>query len=158
MFSMDDYISTKESFTTITTTVKIQNSNTKKIVKVFKENPNIIVIDRKQMNETLLGNLKNDFNSLIGYSLVVVLLILLFFYRSFSLTLITSIPICLTWLLTIGAMGAFNVEFNIFNVIIAAFIFGLCIGYLMLIKSNYAIYLAIIIFCIYLLIHNSKIS
>ena len=29
------------------------------------------------------------------------------------------------------------------------FIFGLCIGYLMLIKSNYAIYLAIIIFCIY---------
>ena len=136
MFSMDDYISTKESFTTITTTVKIQNSNTKKIVKVFKENPNIIVIDRKQMNETLLGNLKNDFNSLIGYSLVVVLLILLFFYRSFSLTLITSIPICLTWLLTIGAMGAFNVEFNIFNVIIAAFIFGLCIDYSIFITNG----------------------
>ena len=47
MFSIDDYISTKENFTTITTTVKIQNSNTKKIVEAFKENPNIIVIDRK---------------------------------------------------------------------------------------------------------------
>ena len=52
---------------------------------------------------------------LIGYSMVVVVLLLLAFYRSLSLTLITVVPIFLTWLLTIGLMGLLNLEFNIFN-------------------------------------------
>ena len=54
MLSIDDYISNKENFTTITTSVKLLNSNTTKIVEIFKDNPNIIVINRKEMNETLL--------------------------------------------------------------------------------------------------------
>ena len=136
MLSIDDYISNEENFTTITTSVKIFNSNTTKIVEIFKDNPNIIVINRKEMNETLLGNIKNDFKNLIGYSFIVVLLILLMFYRSLSLTLVTVIPICLTWLLTIGSMGAFYVEFNVFSIIIATFIFGLCIDYSIFITNG----------------------
>ncbi len=96
----------------------------------------ILVIDRQQINETFLGNLKNDFNNLIGYSLIVVLIILLLFYKSASLTLVTSIPICLTWLLTIGLMGIFNLEFNIFNIIISTFIFGLGIDYSIFITNG----------------------
>ena len=88
------------------------------------------------MNETFLGNLKNDFNRLVGYSLIVVLLILLIFYRSLSLTLVTSIPIALTWLLTIGIMGLFGIEFNIFNIIISTFIFGLGIDYSIFITNG----------------------
>ena len=83
-----------------------------------------------------LGNLKNDFNSLIGYSLIVVLIVLLLFYKSISLTLVTSIPICITWLLTIGLMGLFNLEFNIFNIIISTFIFGLGIDYSIFITNG----------------------
>ena len=126
-FSIDDYIATKDNYTTITTLVKAKNSHD--VIDAFKDESQTIVIDRKQMNETFLGNLKSDFNSLIGYSLIVVLVILLLFYRSFSLTLVTGIPICLTWLLTIGIMGLFGLEFNIFNIIISTFIFGLGIDY-----------------------------
>lgn len=126
-FSVDDYITTKDNYTTITTLVKVENGNA--VMDAFKNNKNTLVIDRKQMNETFLGNLKTDFNSLIGYSLIVVILVLLVFYRSFSLTLVTGIPICLTWLLTIGIMGLLHLEFNIFNIIISTFIFGLGIDY-----------------------------
>ena len=88
------------------------------------------------MNETFLGNLKNDFNRLVLYSSIVVLLLLLIFYRSLSLTLVTAIPIALTWFVTIGIMGLFNIEFNIFNIIISTFIFGLGIDYCIFITNG----------------------
>lgn len=133
-FTVDDYITTKDGFTTITTLVKVNEKA--HLIDAFKNQSNVLVIDRQQMNETLLGNLKKDFNSLIGYCLIVVLIILLIFYKSFSLTIVTSIPICLTWLLTIGIMGFFNLEFNIFNIIISTFIFGLGIDYSIFITNG----------------------
>ena len=126
---LEDYITTEADFTTITTLIKLENENTSDIKNIFKEIPNTIVIDRQEMNETFLGNLKNDFNSLIGYCLLAVLLILFLFFRSFSLTLVTAVPIFLTWFLTLGIMGLFHIQFNIFNIIISTFIFGLGIDY-----------------------------
>ena len=128
-FSIDDYITTKNNLTTVTSLVKVSDSNSEEIYNAFKDKEQTFVIDRQHTNEIFLGNLKTDFNKLIGYSLVVVLVLLLLYYKSFSLTLVTSIPIFLTWLLTIGAMGLFHIEFNIFNIIISTFIFGLGIDY-----------------------------
>lgn len=133
-FSVDDYIATKDNYTTITTLVKVEDEDA--VVSAFTNEPKTIVIDRKQMNETFLGHLKTDFNSLIGYSLVVVIILLLLFYKSLSLTLVTGIPICLTWLLTVGIMGLFHLEFNIFNIIISTFIFGLGIDYSIFITNG----------------------
>ena len=126
---LEDYITTEADFTTITTLIKLEDENTSDIKNIFREIPNTIVIDRQEMNETFLGNLKNDFNSLIGYCLLAVLLILFLFFRSFSLTLVTAVPIFLTWFLTLGIMGLFHIQFNIFNIIISTFIFGLGIDY-----------------------------
>jgi len=89
IFSVDDYIATTDNYTTITTLVKVEQADA--VMNAFKADSQTLVIDRKQMNETLLGNLKNDFNSLIGYSLIAVILILLLFYRSLSLTLVQSV-------------------------------------------------------------------
>lgn len=128
-FSVDDYVVNDENGTTITSLIKVDDANAADIRKRFEDVPNTLLIDRQNVNETLLGNLKNDFNSLLGYSLIVVLLILFLFYRSFTLTLITSIPIFVTWFLTVGIMGLFHIEFNIFNIIICSFIFGLGVDY-----------------------------
>ncbi|GHC42348.1 1-acyl-sn-glycerol-3-phosphate acyltransferase [Ulvibacter litoralis] len=128
-FSIDDFVTEKDDFTTVTSLVKVGESTSEKVKETFKDLPNTLLIDRQAMNETLLGNLKNDFNDLIGYSLLVVLILLLLFFRSFSLTLVTAIPIFLTWVITIGVMGLFGLEFNIFNIIISTFIFGLGIDY-----------------------------
>ncbi|MBT3872202.1 MAG: MMPL family transporter [Flavobacteriaceae bacterium] len=134
--STDDYIATKDNFTTVTTLVKVKDENADELVNIFNDVKQILVIDRQQMNETFLGNLKTDFNRLVLYSFVVVILLLLVFYRSFSLMLVTSIPIMLTWLLTIGIMGLFHIEFNIFNIIISTFIFGLGIDYSIFITNG----------------------
>jgi hypothetical protein len=135
-FSIDDFVSQDLDFSTVTSLVKVDEVNVKIVKDAFKENSKILAIDRQDMNETLLGNLKNDFNSLIGYSLVVILLILVLFFRSFSLTLVTALPIFLTWFITIGVMGVLHIEFNIFNIIISTFIFGLGIDYSIFITNG----------------------
>src|SRR5690606_20647358 len=62
--SPDDFINTKDDFTTITSLVKLHDKHADKIVDDFKNQDHTLVIDRQQMNETFLGNLKNDFNQL----------------------------------------------------------------------------------------------
>ncbi|WP_299887230.1 MMPL family transporter [uncultured Lacinutrix sp.] len=136
MVSAEDYITSKADFTTVTTLVKVKESQLKEVVSVFENNPETVVIDRQQMNETFLGNLKNDFNKLVLYSLIVVLALLFLYYKSMSLTLVTSIPIALTWFITIGLMGLLDIKFNIFNIIISTFIFGLGVDYCIFITNG----------------------
>ncbi|MDT7828606.1 MMPL family transporter [Pricia sp. S334] len=128
-FSVDDYVVNDENGTTITSMIKVDDADVSDIRKRFEAIPQTLLIERQHINESLLGNLKNDFNRLLGYSLIAVVLILLLFYRSLTLTLITGIPIFLTWFLTVGIMGVFHIEFNIFNIIICSFIFGLGVDY-----------------------------
>ncbi|MCX2678351.1 1-acyl-sn-glycerol-3-phosphate acyltransferase [Galbibacter sp. EGI 63066] len=135
-FLIEDYISVGGDFVTVSTVVQVNNNNLEQVKNAFAESPGVLIVDRKEMNETLLGNLKTDFNSLIKYSLLVVLLILFIFFRSFSLTFVTVMPIVLTWVLTIGVMGLLGIEFNIFNIIISTFIFGLGVDYSIFITNG----------------------
>ena len=135
-FSTDDYLVEDENGVTITSLIKVPDSKANTLTKVFSNTPNTLLIDRQHVNETFLGHLKNDFNRLLGYSLIAVLLILLLFYRSLTLTLITAIPIFLSWFLTVGIMGLLNIEFNIFNIIICSFIFGLGVDYSIFITNG----------------------
>lgn len=132
----EDYISKTEGFVTVSTLIKLNNDKVSALKHRFENQSNTVLIDRQDMNETFLGNLKNDFNRLVFYSLIVVLAILLVFYRSVSLTLVTIIPIGLTWLITIGLMGLLQIEFNIFNIIISTFIFGLGVDYCIFITNG----------------------
>lgn len=135
-FTIDDYIATQDNFTTVTTLVKVDPLHLQEIKDTFKNSSHSLLIDRQGMNEAFLGTLKDDFNRLIGYSILAVLVILLLFFRSISLTLVTSVPIILTWLLTIGIMGVLHIEFNIFNIIISTFVFGMGVDYCIFVTAG----------------------
>lgn len=134
--AIDDFISTKNGFTTVTSLVKVSEANSEAVKLTFVTTKNVLVIDRLAMNEALLGNLKNDFNKLIYYCLGVVVILLLLFYRNLKLTLVTILPIVLTWFITLGIMGFFGLQFNVFNVIITTFIFGLGVDYSIFITNG----------------------
>jgi len=123
-----EYISNK-TFKTAVSIVKLNPEKKATLKKLVANLPNTLLIDRKEINETFLGGLKDNFSSLINYSLLAVILILFLFYRNIELTILTSIPILLTWIVTLGLMHLFKIEFTIFNVIISTFIFGLGVDY-----------------------------
>jgi len=124
-----EYISSSENFFTVLSSLKVTESNVAEIKSHFEGKSSIVVIDRQAMNETFLNGFKNNFNTLLGYSFIAVVIVLLFFFKRIELVTITIIPIALTWLVTIGLMGIFGLSFNIFNIIISTFIFGLGVDY-----------------------------
>ena len=126
---LDDFIAYDGDFMTISAVVKLNDSNIEKVKNTFKNSENSLVVDRQAINEMLLGHLKTDFNKLLLYSFIAVIVLLLLFYRNLKLTIITVVPIIITWFVTIGIMGLFHLEFNIFNIIISTFIFGLGVDY-----------------------------
>ncbi|MCK7589460.1 MMPL family transporter [Subsaxibacter sp. CAU 1640] len=126
---LEDFVASSGDFHTITSILKVDDDNIQAVKKTFQNQDNVIVIDRQNLNETLLGHLKTDFNHLIIYCFMVVLVLLLLFYRNIKLTLVTVIPIIITWFITIGVIGLLGIEFNIFSILISSFIFGLGVDY-----------------------------
>jgi len=121
---VDEFITEKDGFFTAATTVKIPEEKRDEFVALFNQDKNITVIDRQQMNETFLGELVSDFNNLINYSFLAVLIILWFFFKRIELVLISAIPIAITGFITAGLMGLFGIDFNIFSTIVCTLIFG----------------------------------
>jgi len=134
---LDDFITSAENFATVTTSINATPENLKRITAELNNKENIVVVDRVQLNESFLGNLKEEFNTLIIISLVAVFIVLLLFYRSLELTILTLIPIGITWIITLGLLSVLNIEFNILNIIISTFIFGLGLDYSIFITNAF---------------------
>lgn len=121
---LKEFVTEKNGFYTISTLVKVTPKQRDLFVKSTSAKDNIIAIDRQQMNETFFSTLKTDFNSLVNYSFVAVILILFFFFRRIELVIISCIPIALTGIVTAGIMGIFGIQMNIFSMIVCTLIFG----------------------------------
>jgi len=122
--SLQDFVSEKEGLYSVMSLVKTDESRRDEVVERFKNEPSTLVVDRQQLNETFLGNLKNDFNRLVNLSFIAVLLILFVFFRRVELVLISAIPIGLTGLVTAGVMGLLGIDLNIFSTIVCTLVFG----------------------------------
>src|SRR5690606_35304195 len=109
---------------TISTLVKIDDTQRDVFLTRMENDAEVLVIDRQHLNETFLGQLRDDFNRLVGYSFFAVLFILWVFFRRIELVLLSAIPIGLTGLVTAGLMGLFGLEFNIFSAIVCTLVFG----------------------------------
>lgn len=99
------------------------------VLNFFETKPLTWVIDKRVITSEFVGILKDNFNKLIVISLLIVFTILLLSYGRIELTIITMIPIFFSWVWVVGIMAVFGISFNIFNVIILTFIFGLGIDY-----------------------------
>ncbi|MEG1239488.1 MAG: MMPL family transporter, partial [Flavobacterium sp.] len=121
---LKEFVTEKNGFYTISTLVKVTPKQRDIFVKSTSAKDNIIAIDRQQMNETFFSTLKTDFNSLVNYSFVAVILILFFFFRRIELVIISCIPIALTGIVTAGIMRIFGIQMNIFSMIVCTLIFG----------------------------------
>ncbi|MGH2664202.1 1-acyl-sn-glycerol-3-phosphate acyltransferase [Flavobacterium sp.] len=123
-FFLEEFVSHKNGFYTISSVAKVSDEQRDAFVKNISKEEKVIAIDRQQMNETFLGKLRDDFNDLINYSFLAVILILFVFFRRIELVIISTIPIVITGIVTAGIMSVFNIQLNIFSTIVCTLIFG----------------------------------
>lgn len=122
---LDNYITEQQGETTVVTVLKTTPENEDLVYYQLTKDPELIVFDKKFLTNHFVEIIKNNFNLILGISSLLVLIMLIISYGRLELALITYIPMALSWLCILGMMGAFGLKFNIINIIISTFIFGL---------------------------------
>ena len=128
---LDNFIIKTDTLSAIINVVKVNSSDEdiNKVYDAFSNEDNTWIIDKRLITSEFVTILKDNFNKLVIISISFVFVILLIAYGRIELTIITMIPMIFSWIWTVGIMGILGIEFNIFNVIILTFIFGLGIDY-----------------------------
>jgi 1-acyl-sn-glycerol-3-phosphate acyltransferase len=126
---LSDYISKSKEHTMITTLVKVRNENKEKLYNALKERPGLVVFDNQLLTTLFIENVHHDFELLVKFSMAFVTLLLLISYGRIETGITAAIPMFTSWLITLGFMGLTGIRFNIFNIIVSSFIFGLGVDY-----------------------------
>ncbi|WP_250255772.1 MMPL family transporter [Chryseobacterium sp. Marseille-Q3244] len=121
---ISEFMSNENGFYTVSNVVKVDEKKRDAFIKDIEKKHDAIAIDRQQMNENFLGLLKRDFNTLINYSLLAIVLTIIIFFRNFELTVLTMFPIVLTGVVTAGILYFLGLELNIFSTVVCTLVFG----------------------------------
>ncbi|WP_228394044.1 MMPL family transporter [Chryseobacterium artocarpi] len=121
---ISEFMSNENGFYTVSNVVKVDEKKRDSFIKDIEKKHDALAIDRQQMNENFLGLLKRDFNTLINYSLLAIVLTIIVFFRNFELTVLTMFPIVLTGVVTAGILYFLGLELNIFSTVVCTLVFG----------------------------------
>ena len=111
-------------------TVRSATSDYHRICDAVATRPHQLVLDTYYYTTDTLNQLNGDFNILQWVSMLFVLLVLLASFRgNVRHTLLGFMPILLSWLIVLGLMAMFDMHFNLVNIIISTFIFGIGVDY-----------------------------
>lgn len=118
-------------------TVHSRTSDYYRICDAVAADPDLMVLDTYYYTTDTLAAMNADFNVLQWVSMLFVFAVLLFSFR-FNLrhTQLGFMPILLSWLIVLGAMAAFGMTFNLINIIISTFIFGIGVDYSIFVMSG----------------------
>ena len=99
------------------------------VSQVLNGIPEVVVVDPNFYTSELVKLVNEDFDNVLGISSIFVLIILLLSFRSFMQALIAFIPMSVSWYVVKGTMGLMGLDFNMINIVIATFIFGVGVDY-----------------------------
>lgn len=122
---LNNFITELADGTSLITVIKTTAENEDKVYVDLTQNHYLVAFDKKFMTNHFVEIIKTNFNIILAISSLLVLIMLIISYGRLELALITYIPMVLSWLCILGMMGAFGIKFNIINIIISTFIFGL---------------------------------
>jgi len=110
--------------------VRSSESDYMRICDAVAKEPNLLVLDTYYYTTDTLREMSEDFNLLQWLSMAFVLVVLwLSFHFNPRHTLLAFAPILLSWLIVLGVMVLFDVQFNLISIIISTFIFGIGVDY-----------------------------
>ena len=110
--------------------VRSSESDYIRICDAVAADPDLLVLDTYYYTTDTLIQMSEDFNVLQWLSMLFVLVVLFIsLHYDWRLTLLGFAPILLSWLIVLGAMVIFDVRFNLINIIISTFIFGIGVDY-----------------------------
>ena len=107
----------------------MDSANKAKIDNQIAAMPHAVVVDPFYYTGNMISLIHKDFNTTLLISSLFVLVVLLFSFRNLFLALIAFMPMFLSWYVVQGWMAIFGLPFNLINIVISTFIFGIGVDY-----------------------------
>ena len=126
---LSNFIEQSDDRYLVFTSVQMPDSLKMTVSNAVAACPHAVVIDPFYYTSDMVRLLNDDFNTILGISSVFVFIVLLIAFRSIPQALIAFLPMSLSWYVVRGVMGICGLEFNLINIIIATFIFGIGVDY-----------------------------
>jgi uncharacterized protein len=92
---------------------------------IEKNSSHLEVVARSSLALDLVNTVSSDLNTMLLLSGGLVFLILLLTYGRIELAVVTFVPMVVSWVWILGICGLFGIKFNMVNVLITTFVFGL---------------------------------
>ena len=99
------------------------------VTDVLVTNPKTFVLEPFYYCKSMVEVIHDDFNIAVWISSLFVLVILLISFRNIITALLSFLPMVLSWFMVQGYMAIIGLEFNLINIIISTFIFGVGVDY-----------------------------
>ena len=110
--------------------LRSSDSDYMRICDAIAKEPDLLVLDTYYYTTDTLIEMNEDFNMLQWLSMLFVFLVLLVsFHFNVRHALLAFAPILLSWLIVLGVMALFDVQFNLISIVISTFIFGIGVDY-----------------------------
>ena len=91
--------------------------------------PDVVVVDPFYYTRGMINMVRKDFNTTLLISSIFVLIVLLLSFRDVIIALIAFLPMFLSWYMVQGWMAIFGLPFNLVNIVVSTFIFGIGVDY-----------------------------
>lgn len=126
---LSNWIEYTDSTYMVFTPVQMAKENRRTSSEKIVEAPHTVVIDPFFYTQDMVELLNSDFNTVLMISSLFVLIVLLISFHGLILGLVAFLPMILSWFIVLGVMNIFGLQFNLINIIISTFIFGVGVDY-----------------------------
>lgn len=109
--------------------VKMPQERMNEVNGLLTAQPQCLVLDPFYYTIDTVAMMNSDFNKILGISALFVLVVLLLSFRRFTTAIIAFLPMTLSWYVVLGAMYLTGHEFNLINIVVSSFIFGIGVDY-----------------------------
>ncbi len=120
-----EQIAKTDSGYTILSSILLLKDKRETVYPEIEKETSATILDKSIVTNSLIDFIYTDFNHILLYTSLIVFFALVMSYGRIELALITFIPMLITWIWILGIMGLFGLKFNIVNIVISTFIFGL---------------------------------
>jgi predicted RND superfamily exporter protein len=111
------------------TSVAFRPEDTDIVSDALVAGPNTLVLEPFYYCRDMVEIVHDDFNTTQWISSLLVLLVLLIAFRNIVTAFVAFLPMFLSWYVLQGLMALLGLEFNLINIVISTFIFGIGVDY-----------------------------
>lgn len=122
---LNEWQTSADSITMLISQIRISDQNKETVYQNFSKAQDVVIFDRSYFANKWVSAINDDFYLILYISSFLIFFALWFSYGRIELTLMSFLPMLVSWIIILGLMDILGIEFNIINIILSTFIFGI---------------------------------